>query len=78
VALPGSVRSGLELILVLELDAASGLIPVVHEALPPAIFSPPPFQQKPIDPRSSHADLAAFGIRWDVLREAVETFSQAG
>ena len=77
-ALPGSIRSWPELILILELNAASSLIPVVHEALPPAIFSPPPFQQKTVGPPSGHADLAAFGVRWDVLREAMETLSQAG
>jgi hypothetical protein len=70
----GSIRSRSEFILVLELDTASCLIAVVHEALPPAIVSPPPFQQKTVDPRSGHADLAASGVRWDVLREAVETF----
>ncbi len=65
-----------ELGLVFESDATAGLVPVVHQAFPPAVCTSLPFQQESVYLYPARQDLAWLRVRWDVLRETVEAFAE--
>jgi hypothetical protein len=65
-----------ELGLVFESDTTAGVVPVIHQAFPPAVRTPLPFQQKSVDPYPARPDLAGLRVRRNILREAVEAFAE--
>jgi len=74
---PGpSVLGWLEFGLIFESNTTAGLVPVVHETLPPAISPSLPFQQESVYPCPVRQNPAWLRFCRDVLREAVEAFAE--